>query len=95
MPLVAPDSVVEYIHEHGGHLYVWVKQNRCCSGGFSTLGTATQAPTRITFRRADESVGFQLHIPAALGRLPDELHLELRRFPRRVEAYWNGCAWVT
>jgi hypothetical protein len=26
--------------------------------------------------------------------LPDELHLEARRFPRRIEAYWNGCAWI-
>jgi hypothetical protein len=37
--------------------------------------------------------GFELHVPADL-RLPAELHLEARRFPRRVEAYWNGCAWV-
>jgi hypothetical protein len=33
-------------------------------------------------------------VPASLARLPDELHVEVRRFPRRVEAYWNGCAWI-
>jgi len=42
----------------------------------------------------DESTGFELYVPAALGRLPDELHVEARRFPRRIEAYWNGCAWI-
>ena len=32
---------------------------------------------------------------ADLRELPDELHVELKRFPRRhVEAYWNGCAWL-
>jgi hypothetical protein len=26
--------------------------------------------------------------------MPDELHLEVRRYPRRVEPYWNGGASV-
>ena len=43
----------------------------------------------------DENVGFELYVPAALlGRLPDELHFEVRRLPRRIEACWNGCAWI-
>jgi hypothetical protein len=39
-------------------------------------------------------VGFELFVPVTLRRLPDELHVEARRFPRRIEAYWNGCAWI-
>jgi hypothetical protein len=27
-------------------------------------------------------------------KLPDELHVVLRGFPRRVGAYWDGCPWV-
>ena len=94
MRLVAPDSAVDFIQEHGGRLYIWTRRNRCCGGGFSTLGAATEAPLKIEFRRADQQAGLELYVPAALGRLPDELHVEGRRFPRRVEAYWNGCAWV-
>jgi hypothetical protein len=94
MRLVAPDSAVDFVQDHGGRLYIWMKRNRCCGGGFSTLGAATEAPSKIEFRRADEDAGFELYVPAALGRLPDELHVEVRRFPRRVEAYWNGCAWI-
>ena len=71
-----------------------MKKNRCCGGPFHTLRTATEAPPKITFRRDDECTNFALFVPETLNRLPDELDVELRRFPRRVEAYWNGCAWV-
>jgi len=37
--------------------------------------------------------GLEVFLPAELT-LPDELHIDVRRFPRRVEAYWNGCAWL-
>ena len=94
MRLVASDSAVDFIETHGGSLYIWLKQIRCCGGGFQTLGTATEAPPKITFRRDDECADFALFVPEMLNRMPDELHVELRRFPRRVEAYWNGCAWV-
>ena len=34
---------------------------------------------------------FEIWAPARLARLPSELHVEVRRFPRRrVEAYWDG-----
>ncbi len=95
MRLVASDSAVDFIETHGGHLYIWMKKNRCCGGGFHTLGAATEAPPRITFRHLDEdNANFALFVPETMSRMPDELHVELRRFPRRVEAYWNGCAWV-
>ena len=95
MRLVASDSAVDFIETHGGRLYIWLKKNRCCGGGFHTLGTATEAPPNITFRRVDDnSTNFALFVPETLSRMPDELHVELRRYPRRVEAYWNGCAWV-
>jgi hypothetical protein len=94
MNLVAPDAAVDFIQERGGRLYVWTKRNRCCGGSFSTLGAATEAPSKIEFRRVDETAGFELYGPATLGRLPDELHVEARRFPRRIDAYWNGCAWI-
>jgi hypothetical protein len=37
----------------------------------------------------------ELFFPEGLVRLPQELHLELRgRRRQRIEAYWDGCAWV-
>lgn len=94
MRLVVSDSAADFIETRGGRLYIWMKKNRCC-GGFHTLRTATEAPPKIDFRRADDrSGGFALFVPETLSRMPDELHVELRKFPRRVEAYWNGCAWV-
>lgn len=92
MRVVASDSAAEFIREHGGRLYVWTRTSRCCGG--RTLRAATEAPSRLAFRRADATAGFELFVPAALARLPDELHLDVQRFPRRVEAYWNGCAWI-
>jgi hypothetical protein len=39
--------------------------------------------------------GIQLFVRPVGGRLPEELHLDIkgRRRPR-VRAYWNGCAYV-
>ena len=94
MRLVASDPALEFIETHGGRLYIWMKKNRCCGGGL-TLGTATEAPPHITFRQLDnDCTRLALFVPETLSRMPDELHVELCRFPRRVEAYWNGCAWV-
>jgi hypothetical protein len=36
---------------------------------------------------------FEVYLPVGL-RPPAELHVGLRRFPRRVAAYWNGCSYV-
>jgi hypothetical protein len=36
---------------------------------------------------------FEVYLPVGLSaRPPDELHVTVRRFPRRLAAYWNGCS---
>ena len=82
------------IRERGGRLYVWVRKGRCCGAANLTLATASEPPRGKEFRRVEEAAGFELYLPTHLGRAPDELQIEVRRFPRRVEAYWNGCIWV-
>lgn len=94
MRLVLSEPAADFIESKGGHLYVWMTKNRCCGGGFYTLGSATEPPPKILFRRYDDCPNFALFVPETLARVPDELHIELRRFPRRIEAYWNGCAFV-
>jgi hypothetical protein len=92
--IVASAPAVDLIAERGGRLYVWLKRGRCC-GGITTLVTASEPPSGREFRRVDACEGFDLHMPVGLARLPDELHIDVRRYPLRLEAYWDGCAWVT
>jgi hypothetical protein len=93
MKVVASASARELIGHRGGRLYVWVRKGRCC-GGLRTLATAPGPRAGVEFSRVAEESGFELFLPARLEPFPDELHLELCRYPRSVAAYWNGCAWM-
>ncbi len=93
MELVVSPAASEFVHASGGRLYVWTKKNRCCGGGIS-LGTATEPPAERGFRSVANGAGIELFVPVGLRRLPDELHVDLQRRPRRVQAYWNGCVFV-
>ena len=93
MKLIVSDEAAHLIEEGGGRLYVWVRKSRCC-GAVRTLATSTEAPPRPEFCRVEGDERFELFLPARLDPLPDELQLDARRYPRRVEAYWNGCVWV-
>jgi hypothetical protein len=93
MRLVVSDEADELIAQRGGRLYVWVKRRGCC--GNKTLASATEPPAHMRFRHAAGDGRIDVFVPEELSRLPDELHLDERRFPRRVEAYWDGCAWLT
>jgi hypothetical protein len=93
MRIVASDAAAELIDARGGRLYVWLSRAHCC-GAVTRLRAAPEPPADREFRPVAESDRFELYLQAGLARLPDELHVEARRFPRRVEAYWNGCAWV-
>jgi hypothetical protein len=93
MRVIVSDSAADLIEQQGGRVYVWLKRARCC-GSVTTLATSSEPPRRKAFERARATEGFDLYLDARLSRLPDELHFDVRRFPRRLEAYWNGCAWV-
>lgn len=90
---MASPEAARFVAEGGGRLYVWPKRARCC-GGVTTLATSSTRPEGRGFRPLLADGEIEVLVPDGLARLPDELHLELRRFPRRVEAYWDGCAWV-
>lgn len=91
--LVASPETVSFVEQLGGRLYVWPRKARCC-GAVTRLAASTERPDGRAFRRLESDGGVEVLVPEGLARVPEELHLELRRFPRRVEAYWNGCAWV-
>jgi hypothetical protein len=91
--LVISEPAAELIAERGGRLYVWPTRARCC-GGVTRLVSASTPPDGKEFRRVAAAGECEVYLPSRLGRLPDELHVELKRYPRRVESYWDGCAWV-
>ena len=92
MRVIASESARRYVSEHGGRIYVWPQAARCCRGT-EFLRSGTEPRRGHEFRRVADD-GLEVYFPADLRELPEELHLELRRFARRrVEAYWNGLAW--
>jgi hypothetical protein len=91
--IVASDEARKLIAERGGRLYVSVKTARCCNR-LQTLAPRSTVGDADEYRSAAAVDGFELYLPRNLGRVPDELHLAVRRFPRRLEAYWDGCAWI-
>jgi len=93
MRVVASAPAAAAINAQGGRLYVWLRRSHCC-GATTTLDAATAQPSGKEFRREETSTSFELYLPAHLARLPDELHIDTRGDSRRIEAYWNGCAWV-
>ncbi len=93
MRVVASDDARELIGRCGGRLYVSIKSQRCCHP-VQTLATATAVSDPERFRSLGDEAGFEVLVPEALAKLPDELVVETRRFPRRIEAFWDGCAWV-
>jgi hypothetical protein len=93
MRLVVSAPAAEAIIGEGGRLYVWPKRSGCC-GGTTTLVAATSPPVGRDFRREQAPLGFELYLPTQLASLPDELHVDTRGRSHRIQAYWNGCAWV-
>ena len=93
MRLVVSEPASALIAERGGRLYVWPTRARCC-GSVTRLRSACTPPAGKEFRRIDSAGECEVYVPSRLARLPEELHVELKRYPRRVESYWDGCAWV-
>jgi hypothetical protein len=89
--VVVSEPATDLIGERGGRLYVWLVRSHCC-GATTRLATASAPPRDKEFRRVDADTTFELYVPEGLARLPDELHVEAKR--HRIQAYWNGCAWV-
>jgi hypothetical protein len=89
-------EAVEFIRERGGQLWVWAAYPRmCCGGAPAYMHAATMAPPGLSGFSPVCSAGLDLWFRAPAGRQPDVLEIDVRgrRHPR-VEAYWEGCAYV-
>jgi hypothetical protein len=89
MRIFATPEARSLIMEKGGLLFVWAT-----TGVVKFLKTSTEPPPDALVWQRVEANGLLVFLPPKL-RLPRELHLEARgRLRRRVEAFWNGCAFV-
>ena len=95
MKVLATPEARSFVREHGGLLFVWVKAPRgMVRGAFRFLKTSTTPPEDALDWQRFETKGFVLFLPPGL-RKPRELHVEVTgRLRRRVEAFWEGCAFV-
>jgi hypothetical protein len=95
MNVVTTSQAEELVRERGGQLFVWIDSQRCC-GGATYLATSSRPRRGRAFRRIEGPEGFELYFDHGGFRPPDELHLDVRGWRRkRIEAYWNGCVYVT
>jgi hypothetical protein len=85
MRILATPEARALIQARGGLLFVWAAG---AIRGVRVLRTSTEPPPDALGWRRVETGGF-------LVRLPRELHIEARgRLRRRIDAFWNGCAFV-
>lgn len=90
---VTPDAAA-FVRDHGGRLYVWASGAACC-GGTRFIEASIDAPRDADRFVAVTAPGIQLLVRPAASRLPDELRVDLKGWRRpRVEASWNGCAYL-
>ena len=95
MKVVAAPEAEAFVREHGGRLFVWTDRTRCCGGAMTFLRTAWDQPRRDHDFREFESGGFRLYLDIGRLEAPDELHFAIKGWHRkRVDAFWNGCAFV-
>jgi hypothetical protein len=106
--IVSTPEVDGFIKEHGGTLWIWLDPHGGLGGpALIYLLTATERPgtSKATSklrsaRRAHrfktfEGDGYLLLFDHGKFPAPDELHLELKRFPKtRVDAFWDGKVFV-
>jgi hypothetical protein len=92
--IVAPADVRDFVAAHGGRLFVWVSAHPGMLFVPCLLETSLESPRKrdLSFRRV-QAPGFDLYLEGTQKRWPRTMEFALRR-RRRVEAYWNGMAWI-
>ena len=93
MRLVVSEPASALITERGGRLYVWPKRGSLLRGCYAPR-IREHTAGRKKYRRVDAAGGCEVYVPTGLARLPEQLQVELKRYPRRIESYWDGCAFV-
>jgi hypothetical protein len=88
----SPDAK-KLIHARGGLLFVWIEAGM---RGIRYLRTSTEPPPdALDWDRTETEHGFVVFTPPRM-RKPRHLGLEVKGFLTRlrIDALWNGCAFV-
>jgi hypothetical protein len=94
MRILATPEARSFIRERGGLLFVRPRRHGLIRGGLWTLSASTDIPEGALDYQRFESKDLLVFLPPGL-RPPFELIVEVRgRVRRRLEAFWNGCAFV-
>jgi hypothetical protein len=97
MLVTASPQARALIRDRGGRLFVWATSHRCCGGALTLLDSATEPPSLrpgARFERIDAD-GFTLFLAVGRRAGPEELVVAVRGRRRpRIDAFWNGCAYV-
>ncbi len=95
MRVVATPDAVCFIRRAGGMLFVRPAISRSFRLALTVLEASCDPPARaLEFRRIDAG-DFLLFLHPGIRTLPRELNVTVRGRRRpRVEAYWNGLAYV-
>ena len=91
----APADVRDFVAAHGGRLFVWISVHRGIGCPLCLLETSLEPPAGRDRRLpAGRRAGIRA-LPGGHGSASGRSRMEfaLRRH-RRVEAYWNGLAWI-
>jgi len=97
-----------FIKENGGKLWVWLDPHGGLGGpALIYLLTAMERPgsTKATSRlrsarrphrfKVFEGAGYEILFDHGKFEPPEELHVDLKRFPkRRIEVFWDGKIFV-
>jgi hypothetical protein len=106
--IVAKAEVAEFVNAHGGTLWIWLDPHGGLGGpALIYLDAATEraGATRVTRRMRSARrphrfkeypcEGFELRFDHGKFPPPAELHLDLKRFPKKhIEAFWDGAIFV-
>ncbi len=95
MRVVTSLSGAEFVRRHGGRLFVRASGRVCC-GGTRFIEASTTTPRDLEgFFPVGAHDGIEIFVRPAAGEFPDELRVDTKgRFHPRVEAHWNGCAFL-
>jgi hypothetical protein len=93
MQIEATSDAKKLIRARGGMVFVWIEAGM---RGLRFLRTSMEPPSdALDWERTETSEGFLVFTPPWMGK-PRTLGLEVRGFltKLRINALWNGCAFV-